>query len=71
MSSMTTFVPFPDTFPNKGKFRVYSSNWNPIGWGDLPTYPGQQPLRFPEDATPFECFIGCYLRPAPREETCT
>lgn len=47
----------PDDFPNKGKFRTYHPDWSRAGYADEPQYPGQQPIRFPEEWTPFECFM--------------
>ena len=51
-------TPPSSDFPNKGKFRVYSSDWSQTGWANSPQYPGQMPLTFPEGWTPFECFLG-------------
>ena len=53
-----TLKAVPDNFPNKGKFRIYDKGWNVIGWSDEPQYSGQLPLRFPEEWSPFECFLG-------------
>lgn len=55
-------LPFPEEFENKGKYRRWDRHWDPTGYADKPAYPGQQPVRFPEDATPFESFAGGYLR---------
>lgn len=55
---MTNIV--PESFPHKGKFRRYDKQWNllpPEQWTDEPQYPGQQPVRFPLDWTPLECFL--------------
>jgi hypothetical protein len=57
-----TLVPFPDDFPNKGRYFTYSKSWDRIGYADCAQYPGHWPIRFPEDASPFECFLGGYLR---------
>jgi hypothetical protein len=56
-------VTVPADFPNKGKFRTYDKAWNPTGWANEPQYVGQQPLRFPEDWKPDECFAGRKFRP--------
>lgn len=40
-----------------GKYRTYK-NWVPTGYADEPQYPGQMPIRFPEEWTPLECFLG-------------
>lgn len=47
----------PDDFPSTGRFRTWDQHWNPTGYADVAQYPGQQPLRFPEDWTPFECVM--------------
>lgn len=60
---MTQLILFSADFPNKGKFIVWDRHWNRTGYADVPQYPGQQPIRHPEDATPYECFLGGYLRP--------
>lgn len=57
---MVVITLFPDDFPNKGKYRAWT-NWSPSGCSDEPQYPGQQPIRFPEDASPYECHVGGYL----------
>jgi len=57
-------VPFPEDFPNKGKFHAWDKSWNRIGYSDAPQYSGAQPIRFPEDATLLEIQMGGYLRPA-------
>ena len=54
--------PFPDTFPHKGQYRTWDAHWNPSGYADSPQYTGAMPIKYPVDATPFECFIGGYLR---------
>lgn len=54
-------TPFPTEFPNKGRYRVYSKDWSPFGYADFPQYNGQQPVAFPENASPIECFYGGYI----------
>lgn len=56
-------APFPEIFPQKGRYRAYDKQWRRIGYADVPQYRGQSPVNFPEDATPFECFVGGYLIP--------
>lgn len=36
-------------------------SWDPLGNSTELQYKGQQPIRFPEDATNFECFLGGYI----------
>lgn len=64
-------LPFPAEFPHKGEYRTYASDWTPTGYSAQPQYTGQMPTIFPTDATPFECFLGGYLRsaPAPPDDT--
>jgi hypothetical protein len=57
-----TFVPFPEDFPNKGKFISWDKAWKRVGYQDEAPHPGAQPIRSPEDASPVECFMGGYLR---------
>jgi hypothetical protein len=54
--------PFPVDFPNKGRYYAFDKQWNRSGYADTPQYPGQQPIHFPKDATPAECFSGTYIR---------
>jgi hypothetical protein len=55
-------VPFPNDFPNKGRFIEWDRAWNRIGYVDAPQYAGQQPIRYPEDATLLEIQFGGYSR---------
>lgn len=55
-------TPFPDDFPNKGKFHCWDKAWNKIGYADTPQYAGAQPIRYPEDASLLEIQLGGYLR---------
>jgi hypothetical protein len=55
-------IPFPEDFPEKGRFRTWAKDWTPTGFADAPQYRGQQPVRFPLDATPLECFLGGYIK---------
>lgn len=57
-------VPFPNDFPNKGRFRTWDKDWNPTGFSDEPQHRGQVPLNYPEDATLFEIQAGGYIREA-------
>lgn len=52
----------PEDFPNKGKYRLYNKSWDHVGYSDTPTHPGQQPIRYPEDWLPLECFLGYEIR---------
>lgn len=45
------------SFPNEGKYKQFDRGWNHVGWADEPQYPGQRPLRFPEEWTPLQCFL--------------
>jgi hypothetical protein len=42
------------------KYKTYK-NWVPNGYSEEPQYPGQQPIRFPEEWTHLECFLGVEL----------
>lgn len=46
----------PD-FPTKGRYRVYSKDYTPSDWSDVPQYPGQIASRFPPEWSPLKCFI--------------
>lgn len=61
-----TFVlaPFPADLPEKGRYHVWDKQWKPAGYADMPQHQGQVAIRFPLDATPFECFMGAYVRAA-------
>jgi len=50
--------PPPEDFPNKGKYVTYSSSWSRTGYSDDPQYPGQMPVTWPEDWSPWECWLG-------------
>lgn len=55
-------LPFPEQFLNKGRYRKFTSSWSPTNeFSDEPTYPGQMPLTYPEDASPLEAFLGGYV----------
>jgi hypothetical protein len=43
-----------------GKYKTYK-NWVPTGYSDEPQYSGQQPIKFPEEWEPIECFLGVEL----------
>lgn len=40
-----------------GKYRTWDRSWKPTGFAATPQYAGQQPVRFPLDWTPGECFL--------------
>jgi hypothetical protein len=60
--NVAVFVPFPEDFPEKGKYRTWDKHWNPTGYADTPHHRGQLPERFPPDALPIEAHLGGYIR---------
>jgi hypothetical protein len=44
-------------WPEKGRYRKYSTAWDFIGYADEPQYPGQHRSRFPPQWTPYQCFL--------------
>lgn len=46
----------PD-FPERGLYRQWDRNWNPIGYGPEPHHAGQPAVRFPPSWTPLQCFL--------------
>lgn len=58
--------PFPDSFPNQGRYRRWSASWASDGYADAPQYSGQQPIAFPEDASLIEIQLGGYIREIPQ-----
>lgn len=59
---MAMIVPFPSDFPHKGEYRTWDRSWNPLGYRETPQYAGQQPIRYPLDASLFEMQLGGYRR---------
>jgi hypothetical protein len=60
-------IPFPNDFPEKGRYRTWDKNWNPTGFSDEPHHKGQPPIAYPLDASPLEAFLGGYIKSARRE----
>lgn len=53
--------PFPENFPEKGKYRTWDKSWNPTGYADEPQHSGQGPIVYPPDATLLEIQLGGYI----------
>jgi len=49
----------PD-FPEKGLYRQWDKQWNPVGYGPEPHHKGQIETRFPPEWAPSMCFIAAH-----------